>query len=124
MIAVLILTGLFYAAIGALAGAALEKLAATYLILFLALTDRIIQRPMCSTHPRPLDDPLTRIRPRADSPAMRGRRDSSQKPMAQRTPRTSDQGVPIRGLGVAIRDGSADAEHVRSRRSDSASTTA
>ena len=39
--------GLVYAAIGALAGAVLEKLAATYLILFLALTDLgIAQNPM------------------------------------------------------------------------------
>jgi len=41
------LIGLLYAGIGALAGAVLDKLAATYLILFLALTDLgIVQNPM------------------------------------------------------------------------------
>jgi hypothetical protein len=46
----LILIGLLYAAIGALAGAALDRLAATYLILFLALTDLgIVQNPMFGT---------------------------------------------------------------------------
>jgi hypothetical protein len=39
--------GVIYAGIGALAGAILDKLAATYLILFLALTDLgIVQNPM------------------------------------------------------------------------------
>lgn len=43
----LILTGLIYAALGALAGAVLDKLAATYLILFLVMTDLgIVQNPM------------------------------------------------------------------------------
>lgn len=43
----LILVGLIYAALGALAGAVLDKLAATYLILFLAMTDLgIVQNPM------------------------------------------------------------------------------
>lgn len=42
-----LLTGLIYAALGALAGALLDKLAATYLMLFLALTDLgIAQNPM------------------------------------------------------------------------------
>lgn len=43
----LTLTGAIYAGIGALAGAVLDKLAATYLMLFLALTDvGIVQTPM------------------------------------------------------------------------------
>lgn len=47
LIAALALTGLIYAALGALAGAVLDKLAATYLLLFLALTDvTIVQNPM------------------------------------------------------------------------------
>lgn len=42
-----LLTGLIYAALGAIAGAVLDKLAATYLMLFLALTDLgIAQNPM------------------------------------------------------------------------------
>jgi hypothetical protein len=42
-----LLTGLIYAALGALAGALLDKLGATYLMLFLALTDLgIAQNPM------------------------------------------------------------------------------
>ena len=46
----LVLIGLLYAAIGALAGAVLDRLAATYLILFLALTDLgIVQNPMFGT---------------------------------------------------------------------------
>jgi hypothetical protein len=46
----LALTGLIYAAIGALLGAILDKLAATYLILFLAMTDLgIVQNPMFGT---------------------------------------------------------------------------
>ena len=41
------LTGLIYAAIGALMGVVLEKLAATYLVLFLVMTDiGIVQNPM------------------------------------------------------------------------------
>lgn len=43
----LVLIGLIYAALGALAGAVLDKLAATYLLLFLAMTDLgIVQNPM------------------------------------------------------------------------------
>jgi len=43
----LVLIGLIYAAIGALAGAVLGKLGATYLILFLVMTDiGIVQNPM------------------------------------------------------------------------------
>jgi hypothetical protein len=43
----LALIGLIYAALGALAGAVLDKLAATYLMLFLAMTDLgIVQNPM------------------------------------------------------------------------------
>lgn len=43
----LVLLGLIYAGIGALAGALLDKLAATYLMLFLALTDiGVVQSPM------------------------------------------------------------------------------
>lgn len=46
----LLLIGSTYAAIGALAGAVLDRLAATYLILFLALTDLgIVQNPMFGT---------------------------------------------------------------------------
>lgn len=46
-VAAALLTGLIYAALGALAGALLDKLAATYLMLFLALTDLgIAQNPM------------------------------------------------------------------------------
>jgi hypothetical protein len=42
-----LLTGLIYAALGALAGALLDKLGATYLMLFVALTDLgIAQNPM------------------------------------------------------------------------------
>jgi hypothetical protein len=50
LVAAWILLGMTYAAIGALAGAALGKLAATYLVLFLALTDLgIVQNPMFGT---------------------------------------------------------------------------
>jgi hypothetical protein len=53
VIAALVLTGLIYAAIGALAGALLDKLPATYLILFLAMTDYgVVQTPMF--HPKPV----------------------------------------------------------------------
>lgn len=46
----LLLIGSMYAAIGALAGAVLDRLAATYLILFLAMTDLgIVQNPMFGT---------------------------------------------------------------------------
>lgn len=49
-VAGLVLIGLMYAAIGALAGAVLDRLAATYLILFLAMTDLgIVQNPMFGT---------------------------------------------------------------------------
>jgi hypothetical protein len=52
VIAALTLTGLIYAAIGALAGALLDKLPATYLILFLALTDfGVVQTPMFHATP-------------------------------------------------------------------------
>lgn len=51
LIAALVLTGLIYAAIGALAGVILDKLAATYLILFLVLTDSIVQTPMFHAAP-------------------------------------------------------------------------
>jgi hypothetical protein len=54
-IAALTLIGLIYGAIGALAGAVLNKLAATYLILFLAMTDLgVVQSPMFHTEPGPL----------------------------------------------------------------------
>ncbi|HSI81034.1 MAG TPA: hypothetical protein VK919_10315 [Solirubrobacterales bacterium] len=47
LVAGLALTGLIYAAIGALSGALLDRLAATYVILFAALTDvTIVQNPM------------------------------------------------------------------------------
>jgi hypothetical protein len=43
----LLLIGLVYATLGALIGAVLDKLAATYLILFLVMTDvSIVQNPM------------------------------------------------------------------------------
>lgn len=45
-----ILLGLTYAAVGALAGAVLSRLAATYLVLFLVMTDvGIVQNPMFGT---------------------------------------------------------------------------
>ena len=47
LIGALVLLGLIYAAIGALAGALLDKLAATYLMLFLVMTDiGVVQTPM------------------------------------------------------------------------------
>lgn len=47
LIAALALIGLIYAAVGALAGAVLDRLAATYLMLFVAMTDLgIVQNPM------------------------------------------------------------------------------
>ena len=47
LIVSMVLIGLIYAAIGALAGAVLDKLAATYLILFLVMTDiGVVQTPM------------------------------------------------------------------------------
>ena len=52
VIAALALTGLIYAAIGALVGAVLDKLAATYLILFLVMTDiGVVQDPMFHAAP-------------------------------------------------------------------------
>lgn len=46
----LLLIGFMFAAVGALAGALLDRLAATYLILFLAMTDLgIVQNPMFGT---------------------------------------------------------------------------
>jgi hypothetical protein len=54
VIGALILTGLTYAAIGSLIGALLDKLGATYLILFLIMTDLgVVQSPMF--HARPVD---------------------------------------------------------------------
>jgi len=48
----LILVGLIYAAIGALAGALLDKLPATYLILFLGMSDLgVVQTPMFHARP-------------------------------------------------------------------------
>jgi ABC-2 family transporter protein len=48
----LLLIGLIYAAIGALAGALLDKLAATYLMLFLVMTDLgVVQTPMFHATP-------------------------------------------------------------------------
>lgn len=52
MIGALALIGLIYGAIGALAGAVLDRLAATYLILFLVMTDLgVVQSPMFHTKP-------------------------------------------------------------------------
>jgi hypothetical protein len=52
VIAALALIGLIYAAIGALIGALLDKLAATYLILFLVMTDLgVVQSPMFHATP-------------------------------------------------------------------------
>ena len=52
LIAALALLGLIYGAIGALAGAVLDKLAATYLMLFVVMTDvGIVQSPMFSDTP-------------------------------------------------------------------------
>jgi hypothetical protein len=52
VIAVLVLTGFTYAAIGALIGTLLDKLPATYLILFLVMTDLgVMQSPMFHTSP-------------------------------------------------------------------------
>ena len=52
VIPALLLVGLTYGAIGALAGALLDKLAATYLILFLLLTDlSLVQTPMFHAEP-------------------------------------------------------------------------
>jgi hypothetical protein len=52
LIVSLMLLGLIYAAIGALAGALLDKLAATYLMLFLVMTDLgVVQTPMFHVTP-------------------------------------------------------------------------
>lgn len=52
VIAALVLTGLVYAAIGALIGALLDKLPAVYLILFLVMTDLgVVQSPMFHATP-------------------------------------------------------------------------
>ena len=52
VIAALLLTGLIYAAIGALVGVLLDKLAATYLILFVIMTDLgVVQSPMFHARP-------------------------------------------------------------------------
>lgn len=52
MIGALALIGLIYGAIGALAGAVLDRLAATYLILFLVMTDLgVVQNPMFHAKP-------------------------------------------------------------------------
>jgi hypothetical protein len=51
VLAALALTGLIYAAIGALAGALLDKLPSTYVILFLVMTDSIVQSPMFHATP-------------------------------------------------------------------------
>ena len=52
LIVSMLLLGLIYAAIGALAGALLDKLAATYLILFLVMTDiGVVQTPMFHVTP-------------------------------------------------------------------------
>ena len=53
VIAALVLIGLIYAAIGALAGALLDKLAATYLILFLVMTDLGVVSRRWPRHTRP-----------------------------------------------------------------------
>ena len=52
LIGSLMLLGLIYAALGALAGALLDKLAATYLMLFLVMTDiGVVQTPMFHVTP-------------------------------------------------------------------------
>jgi hypothetical protein len=52
LLASMLLLGLIYAAIGALAGALLDKLAATYLMLFLVMTDiGVVQTPMFHVTP-------------------------------------------------------------------------
>jgi hypothetical protein len=52
VLAALLLTGLTYAAIGALIGARLDKLPAVYLILFLVMTDLgVVQSPMFHATP-------------------------------------------------------------------------
>lgn len=52
MVVSLLVLGVIYAAIGALAGALLDKLAATYLMLFLVMTDiGVVQSPMFHVTP-------------------------------------------------------------------------
>ena len=52
VVGALLLAGLIYSAIGALAGALLDKLAATYLILFLLMADlSVVQTPMFHAQP-------------------------------------------------------------------------
>ena len=52
LVGALVLIGLMFSAIGALAGALLDKLAATYLILFMVMTDLgVVQSPMFHTTP-------------------------------------------------------------------------
>jgi ABC-type Na+ efflux pump permease subunit len=52
LLAALVLLGLIFAAIGALAGAVLDRLAATYLMLFLVLVDvGVVQTPMFNETP-------------------------------------------------------------------------
>jgi hypothetical protein len=52
LLAALVLLGLIYAALGSLAGALLDKLAATYLMLFLVMTDLgVVQSPMFRESP-------------------------------------------------------------------------
>jgi hypothetical protein len=52
MILALVLLGMIYAALGALAGALLDKLAATYVMLFLVMTDiGVVQSPMFHVTP-------------------------------------------------------------------------
>jgi hypothetical protein len=54
VLAGLVLTGLIYAALGVLAGVLLDALPATYLILFLAMTDLgVVQTPMFHASPAP-----------------------------------------------------------------------
>lgn len=59
VIAALVLIGLIYASVGALAGALLDKLAATYLILFAVLVDlSVMQTPMFHARPARLAELL------------------------------------------------------------------
>jgi hypothetical protein len=52
VVSALLIAGLIYGAIGALAGALLDKLAATYLILFLLMADlSVVQTPMFHEQP-------------------------------------------------------------------------
>jgi hypothetical protein len=52
LLAALVLLGLIFAAIGALAGAVLDRLAATYLMLFLVMVDvGVVQTPMFNETP-------------------------------------------------------------------------